>query len=253
MKSLTGTRIGLVFLVCLTLSLSCSDKVTMRTHSEEFMFTINGVLVKDMNLSKDIAYFTILRDGNPFDSAVVQADTHTLTNQGNGNYYKEGPSLFGFGQNVSVAVTSSGDDFTTEAWLVIPAALRIEELGLPGDTLNPGGEAVPVTWTSSANASGYLLSVVTPDTIPPVVGYAEVVKGLEETIPVEAFRTTQGKLIEGVYEVYLVAYHSGFPEFPGIAFELPEGLPSGNLEEANGTIGAGVIAEKKRIRVKVES
>jgi len=49
-----------------------------------------------------------------------------------------------------------------------------------------------------------------------------------------------------------VAYYGGFPEFPGMAFELPDGLPTGNLSDANGTIGAGVIAEKKRIRVVTE-
>jgi len=67
-----------------------------------------------------------------------------------------------------------------------------------------------------------------------------------ETIPPEAFRTGLETLVEGRYEVYVIAYFESFLEYPGMSFELPQGLP------ANGTIGAGVVAKKKFIRVVTE-
>ena len=252
MRILLDKKAWIVLVLCLMTSLSCGGKVTTRTPPSEYKFTINGVVVKDKNLDKDFAYFKILRDSVTFDGAVVKAGAYTLTSQGSGNYYKEGSSLFGYGQNVTVTFSSSGDDFSTQASLVMPGNFNINPLSLPGDTLNPGGTEVTVTWGAAASASGYVLSLVTPNVVPPAVGFNAIVKGLEKTIPVEAFRTTQGTLVEGVYDVYLVAYYGSFPEFPGIAFELPEGLPTSNISDANGTAGAGVIATKKRIRVTVE-
>ncbi len=246
MKSLTGMKIGLVFLMCLILSLSCSDKVTMRTHSEEFMFTINGVLVKDMNLSKDIAYFAILRDGNPFDSAVVKVGSDTLANLGNGNYYLEGFALFSHEATVIVSVSSAQDDFNVSEPLVIPGSFLIDELP-SNDSVNVDGHPVPIQWSGSAQASGYFLSVVRPDG---TTGFTQLDEhnNRTETIDREAFREGL-EPIEGLYTVYVVAYSEGFPYYPGFPFELPSGLPTGNIEGANGTVGAGVIAPSVTIEV----
>lgn len=252
MRILIDKKALIVLALCLMISLSCGGKVTTRTPPSEYRFTINGVVVKDKNLDKDFAYFNIMRDSDPFDGAVVKAGAHTLTSQGNGDYYKEDSPLFSYGQSVSATFSYSGDDFSTQASLVMPGNFNLNPLSLPGDSLNPGGAEVTVTWGAAAGASGYVLSLVTPNVVPSAVGFNAIVKGLEKTIPVEAFRTTQGNLVEGVYEVYLVAYYGSFPEFPDITFQLPEGLPTGNISDANGTAGAGVIAAKKRIRVTVE-
>ena len=134
----------------------------------------------------------------------------------------------------------------------MPGNFHINTLPLTGDTLNPGGAPVPVTWSISLQAFGYVLSVVTPHVTPSPVGHTSLLKGREKTIPLDAFRTTQGDLVEGVYEIYVIAYYGSFLEYPGMAIELPEGLPTGNLDDANGTIGAGVVAQKKRIRVVAE-
>ncbi len=248
MRIIVDYRAWTILILCLLLSLSCGGKVTTRPDGEELEFTINGVLVKDRNLDEDFAYLNILRNSDPYTEAVVQADTHVLTNQGNGNYYKEGPSLFDFGQNVSVTITCP-DDFTLGASAVMPNVFHIDPLPLSGDTLNPGGKAVRVTWTASASASGYILSVTTPDVVPSAVGYVAHLKGTVLSIPHETFTDAQDDLVQGVYEVYVVAYHGGFPQYPEMPFELPDGLPTGNINDANGTIGAGVIAEKARIRV----
>jgi len=250
MKNILYGKTGLVLILCVILSFSCGGKVTTRTPTGEFKFTVKGVLVKDLNLDKDVVFFTILRDSVPFDSAVVKIGADTLPNQGNGIYYKEAQKLFDFGQSVSIHIGSAGDDFRLTASVVIPDSFYIEELPA-NDTLNVGGHSVKVSWTPSAQASGYFMSVVNPDTSPGLVGYTTLDENNDraETILPSAFITSQDVFIEGMYEIYVVAYHGSFVEYPDMAFELPQGLPANNITGASGTIGAGVVAEKKLMRV----
>ncbi len=238
---------SLVFLLLfpLVLFFYCGGKRTTRPSKPKYEFTINGVVVKDLSIGMDIAYFTILRDSVAFDSAVVKVGSDTLENQGSGVYCGEAPQLFDFGQNISISVSCAEDSFSLDTFMVIPDTFYIDDLPLEGDTLNPGGLSVPVSWRTSLYASGYFLSVIKPDTIPGVVGYTTLddLNDRSETIPPEAFRTGLETLVEGRYEVYVIAYYESFLKYPGIWFELPPGLP------ANGTIGTGVVAEKKYIRV----
>jgi hypothetical protein len=251
MKNMSTVKIGLAFLLGVLLFLSCNGKTTTRTKPTNFQFTVNGVVLKDMNLEKDIAYFVILRDSVAFNSAVVIVDSITLINQGNGIYRKEASNLFNFGQNVSITITSTADNYSLTASRHIPGNFHINDLPLPGDTLNPAGQEVPFTWNVSSNASGYFFSVIRPDTTPGVVGYTalDVLNDRSETIPLDAFRTSQGTLVYGRYEVYVIAYNQTFTDYQGMIFELPAGLPGDNLGNANGIIGAGVVAQKKRISV----
>lgn len=251
MRHFLVMRNRLVLCLLIMFSISCGGKVTTRTDLPEYKFTINGVVVKDMNLGKDIAYFKIWRNSDLFNGALVKVGSHTVPNEVNGTYVKEESLLFNFGQNISINISSTEDDFSLADSVVMPESFHINDLS-SDDTLNRGGHVVTVTWSSASKASGYFLSVVTPDATPGAVGYTAVVKGQERTIPVEAFRTTQGSLVEGIYDIYLIAYFGGFPEYPPLPFELPEELPTGNLDGANGTIGAGVIAQRKHIRIVVE-
>ncbi len=253
MSHLLNEKKRLIFLLLGLLLLSCGGKVTTRTPSTEYKFTINGVVVKDLNLNKDVASFTIWRDSDPFDGALVQVGFDTVKNQGNGNYYKEGSELFDFGQNISIIISSAQDDFSLATSIVIPGFFSIVELPA-NDTLNTGGHSVAVTWNPSDKASGYFLSVINPDVALGLVGYTvrDENKDRAENIPPDAFRTKQDSLVQGIYEVYVIAYYKTFLEYLEMPFDLPEGLPTNNIEGADGTIGAGVVAQKKYIRVVAE-
>ena len=251
MKNMSFKSIGLVVLLGILLSLSCNGKVTTRPEQTNYRFTINGVVVKDIDLNKDIIYLEVLRDSVTFDSAAVIVGKYTIANQGNGIYRKEASNLFNFGQSISISITCAKDNFSLTASRTIPGNFHINELPLDGDTLDPAGEEVHMTWTPSSGASGYFYSVVKPDTTPGVVGYAHLddLNDRAETIPPQAFRTSQGTLVEGRYDVYVVSYYRSFTNYQGMVFELPAGLPNDTLENANGIIGAGVVASKKRISV----
>jgi hypothetical protein len=246
MKYFTVMKNGLVLFLLIIFFLSCGGKVTTRTTPEEYKFTINGVVVKDLNSGKDIAYFAVLRDGNPFDSALVKVGSDTLINEGNGNYYLEGFPLFGFGQTVTISISSTQDDFELTKSVVIPGDFSIVELP-EYDKLNVGGHSVDISWTPSVHASGFFLSMVRPDGLP---GHTlrDEDKNRAEKIRPEAFRSGED-LVIGIYEVYVIAYFESFLHYRGITFELSPGLLIENLSGANGSIGAGVIASSVTIEV----
>lgn len=242
MKYLTAMKNGLILFLLIIISFSCGGKVTTRTPQDQYKFTINGVVAKDMNSGKDIAYFAILRDSNPFDSAVVKVGSDTLANQGNGNYYLDGFPLFGYGQNISIKVSSFNDDFNLSTSVQMPGSFQITAFNPPVIT-SSNYHLLIVYGSASAGADGYCINFIKPNGsngYAGLVSLIEMIQGIED-IPRETFEEG-GDYRTGTYTVYAAAYQGGFPSFPEMPFYLPGGLPTGNLSGANGTIGAGVIA-----------
>jgi len=250
MKHFLGRKSGLVLFFCIILFFSCGGKVTTRTTPEEYKFTINGVVVKDMNIGKDIAYFSILRDGDPFEGAVVKVGTDTLDNQGNGNYYLEGIPLFDFGQDISINISSADDDFNLTTSVIMPGSFQITSINHTAIT-SAQADQVVVYFSPSASASGYFKSVVKPDGSD---GYTALIPAVEiGQTGIDASGFYEGLLfVTGTYQITLVSYRASFLYYPGMQFYLPAGLPSGNISGANGTIGAGVVAPSAAIEAVSE-
>lgn len=250
MKDSSVTIKALVLFLLIIFFFSCGGKVTTRPPSDDFEFTINGVVVKDMNLGKDVAYFSILRDGNPFAGAVVKVGSDTLENEGNGNYFLDGFPLFNYGQNVSINISSSADEFDLVTSRQIPGSFEITDIN-PTPVTAAKAEEVKVHCNSSTGASGYLINIIRPDGSN---GYAGLVSlgdmMIGASIPRDAFFDELDVFITGTYQVFLVAYNSSFLYYSGMDFYLPAGLPSGNLSGANGTIGAGVVAASASIEAE---
>jgi hypothetical protein len=242
---------SLVFLLFLPLVLffSCGGKTTTRPTQPKYKFTINGVVVKDLSLSKDIAYFTVLRDSTTFDSAVVKVGAYTLTSQGNGTYYKQASQLFNFGQNVSINISSPQDTFNLGTSVLMPGYFQITSKARDSVTSAQTND-VAMSFSLSSGASGYFKSIVKPDGSN---GFTDVIPATEipnTSIPRDAFYEGQTFVI-GIYKIYLVAYRASFLVYPGMGFYLPSVLPTNNISSANGTIGAGVVAPLDSIKAVV--
>jgi preprotein translocase subunit SecB len=241
-------KTSLVFLLLfpLVLFFYCGGKRTTRPTKPKYKFTINGLVVKDLSLGKDIAYFTILRDSTTFDSALVKVDSDTLENQGGGIYSKEALHLFDFEDALTIMVSSADDDFSVNFDVIIPGFFRITDItGISGREVH-SGESPQILFTASANASGYFISVVPRDNAVGAQGHNNLISwsGVGQyTIPVDAFKDRFDDFTEGTYAIYLVAYNKSFVAYPPhMEFELPDGLPKDNISGADGTIGAGVVA-----------
>jgi hypothetical protein len=246
MKNIARLKTGLIIMIILGLSLSCGGKVTTRTEEPEYKFTINGVVVKDMNSGKDISYFSILRDNKAFNGALVVVGTDTLANQGGGNYHKEASELFSFGEEVTVTVSSSGDNFSLSKTVVVPGSFQITSFNPPVLT-SSNYHLLKVYGSSSAGADGYFINFIKPNGSNGYSGLVSLIEMIQgKDIPRETFEEG-GEYKTGTYTVYAAAYQDGFPSFPGMPFSPPGDLPTGNVPGANGTIGAGVIAPSKSL------
>jgi len=243
---------SLVFLLFLPLVLffSCGGKTTTRPIKPKYKFTINGVVVKDLSLGKDIAYFTILRDSVLFDSAVVKVGSDTLKSKGGGVYSKETshPSqLFGFGNAVTITVSSAKDSFTLESNVVIPGSFQI--IAKVPDTVYSHTVNVALQFSAASNASGYFISVLKRNNTEGTLGHTALIpwdKIGNYPIPNTTFRDIHDNYKTGIYLIYLIAYNKSFLAYPDMRFQLP----GGNISGANGTIGAGVVASEDSIKAK---
>lgn len=228
-------------------SFSCEKKPTGPT-TQKPTFTIYGAVVKDLNLSKDIAYFTVSRNDTLFDAATVKVGNRTIPSIGSGSYYSNTMSFSAL-TSYTDSIISAQDTVTITFDFTMPDTFSINQLPV-NDSLNAGGHTVTVYWTASDSSDGYFISVAKGDTIPGAVLYSSTVGIPQAPIPTEAFHTTgMGNIVTGYYWVYVIAYNKSFPSYPGTPFNLPAGLPVNNITGAKGTIGAGVIAKKAVIYV----
>jgi hypothetical protein len=230
---------------------SCGKKPTGPI-SKKPTFTIYGAVVKDMNFSKDIVYFTVRRNDTLYNSATVKVGNKTILNSGSGLY----DSLFADTTfHVKTAYIDSiiitQDTVTIAFSFTLPDTFYIKPLQ-DNDSINAGGHSVQVSWTSSANASKYILSLA-QDTVTGARLFKTTVGSTDTTITPEAFRNTADQLITGDYWIYVVAYNKSFVSYPEIPFALPTGLPADNITGAKGTMGAGIIARKAKIVVTTAS
>ena len=239
----------LPLLFSLVLFLSCGGERTTRPTKPEYKFTINGVVVKDLSIGEDIAYFEVLRDLIYFDSALVKVGEDTLEGQGSGSgiYSKEASHLFDFGDTLTIMVSSAKDGFTVDFDVIIPGFFRITDItGISGREVH-SGESPQIHFTASTNASGYFVSVVPRDNAEEAQGHTSLISwsGVGQyTIPVDTFTDRFGNFIEGTYAIYLVAYNKNFVAYPPfMEFELPDDLPQENISKAHYCIlGGGVVA-----------
>jgi hypothetical protein len=241
MKCSSVTMKALILFLLIIFFFSCGGKVVTRPPDDQHEFTINGVVLKDMNTGKDIAYFAILKNGDPFDGALVKVNSDTLDNQGNGNYYLEGFPLFDFGQNVSISISSAADQFSLITSRQMPGSFQITDINYTTVT-SALSDDVRVTFGTSGGASGYFYSVVKPDGSDGFTAVIQPNQFGDTPIQRDAFYDGLDVFITGTYQVFLVAYGFSFLYYPSMEFYVPGGLPSGNLSGANGTIGAGVVA-----------
>jgi hypothetical protein len=235
----------------LVLFFYCGGKRTTRTTKPEYKFTINGVVVKDLSIGMDIAYFTILRDSTAFDSALVKVGSDTLESQGEGVYSKEASHLFDFGDALTIVVSSAEDDFAVNFNVIIPGFFRITSID---QREVQSGDRPAIEFSSSADAYGYFISIIKRNNIEGARGDTALISwsGIGQySIPVETFRDGFENFIEGIYLIYLVAYNKGFVDYPLMEFELPDDLPQDNIPDANGTIGAGVVAPLDSVEAMV--
>ncbi len=238
-----------IWMLILLLGFSCKKK-PIGPITEKPTFTIYGVVVKDLNISKDIVSFTVSRNDTLYNNAIVKAGNKVIPNIGSGAYYQEFSDTTFHAMTAYIdSIISVQDTVTITFGFTMTDTFSIH-ITPEKDTFRTIDLPIRVDWTASGNANGYIISVVKGDTISGAMLYSATVSGSPQGIPNQAFFTTgMGSLVTGYYWIYVVAYNRSFVSYPGMPFTLPSGLPANNISGAEGTIGAGVVAQKAVIYV----
>ncbi len=218
------------------------------TPPEEHTYQVEGVVVRDLNSGMDIASVSVEKDSIPFLEAQVKVNGHKLGRiDATGTYYLMGPNLFPPLSPCSLFVFSEPDSYTVQAVAVMPGDFGITSLyPSPPQTYRYGTTPIPHTeWSISDSARGYFISVVGVGEADSAKGFTQISPHNERSISIikETFQkkgTTEP--LPGPYVVWVVAYNRSFVGYYDIPFQLPAGLPEGNVEKGQGTFGAGVIA-----------
>lgn len=225
------------------------------TPPEEHTFQVEGVVVRDLNTEMDIASVSVQRDEEPFQEALIKVNGHLLDQRDTtGTYWLMEEGLFTPLFPCSLSVFSEPDSYTVEGLAVMPGGFRIDSLA-NRNYPHPPDRLPQLWWSISDSAKGYFVSVVGIETAKEARGYVQLSEYNQRmiTIPPEVFRKEgTDDLLPGPYVVWVVAYNRSFVGYHGMPFQIPDGLPEGNVGKDEGTFGAGVIAVTDTIWVVSE-
>ncbi len=240
---------GLLLLISFgLLVLSCGLPWGTNPRIKAPAFNVNCVLVKDLNTGTDLAYFEIQRNAVFSNIDTVKVDTFLIPISGTGKNFSN-TLLFDFLSLINVRLVNLADAFSSSGGVRMPDSFEIDTIsGIPYP-LNPGGQAVTLTFTPSESTTSYIISVAPQDTLSTAAGYSDFVTCCQATIPPEAFRDSAGTPQFGTYYIYMVAFKNSFYTYPGIPFSLPAGIPTSSLPNTSGTFGAGIVAQKDSVIV----
>lgn len=238
-----------LFAAVLMISFSCKKK-PIKPISEKPTFTINGVVVKDLNTpAKDIASFTVWRDDVLFNGATVKVGNQNIPNIGSGSYYAELPYNTFQGNSTYIDSIISPEDTVTITFSFTMPDTFSAKIAADKDTFNVNDFPIIVNWTAPGNTNGYFISLAKGDTISGANLDSATTGITQYPLQLTAFKDVADNLVTGDYWIYVGAYNKSFVHYPEIPFALPAGLPANNISGAKGTIGAGVIAEKVTITI----
>ncbi|MCI0405462.1 MAG: hypothetical protein L0Z48_11850 [candidate division Zixibacteria bacterium] len=216
-------------------------------------FEIRGIFVRDANLTstKDKADFQLTRNDTLFHLAALTVDTFKVDTTAFMTYYRQSPPDYlrpGQSHSINLVYAPNNLNFTTS--LLMPDTFSITFPGLNPDHQNPGGQAVQLDWTGSANANGYLIYCSNDSAFIDTAFFAST--GVTQaTIPQEAFRVG-ANVIPGKYRVFIVALRDALFSYSGIPFSIPSGYTVADTiysSMISGRIGAAFISKQDTIRV----
>lgn len=242
-----GRRKLLLISVIISLSIlaySCDNRGSISTRQrQEASFTVDMTLVRNLPTGGNQVDVYFERDGQPFSDAAITVGDYIVPSIGGGLYFVES-SLFPLPPGLTtIQFDSPEDDYVKSIQIHMPGDFEITEVT---PRYNPNADDVTIEWSSSTNASDYVLAVATLDY--PVDGTSPLRKIVPDgsniyVVPDTTFENFAGDVVSGIYYIYLIAFNSGFGPYSGIPFPVPEGLPEKTILDPLGKLRYGTVAD----------
>ncbi|MEA3297464.1 MAG: hypothetical protein U9R56_06330 [candidate division Zixibacteria bacterium] len=244
-----------LLLVAVTLS-NCNTNPS-KSELPDNMYRLDGILVSDMNLYSCRAEIDFQRNDSGFANALIGFGGESFSYVD--DIYRLGsmPAI-DFPTGVYDLEIEDPLGYTDSITTTVADTFSIELTDLT-DRLNPGGALVPIIWTGSADADGYIITAVRRYMAYSGQGFSSWAskEARNGSIPPEAFRWTAGNNLDtGWYYVHVCAY-TGKPDSVLSADLLPVPLPNqpeDNIqrETLNGRFGTVVVALRDSIYVATQ-
>lgn len=215
----------------------CGGNLTGNNTDKNY-YVINAILVK--NVGTDSARIDVLltRNKDTITSAVVTLNNDTLETNSTGYYQNYGTGLVPVDTTYTLSIIDS---------TLLDRDISIRLAGTP--VINSPtfrfytGSAEAVSWTGGANADGFILATVPPDSASVDTGYSAYTALVSGTIPSSAFEQGINDRIIGMHMIYVAAYNGAPIADNFIPFDLPSiDVPGDNV--AGNTVSgrtAGIV------------
>ncbi len=220
-------------------------------------YQISGVLIEDWNRMATRAQLSFTRNDTLVDSGLViignesltydtSTDVHKLTVEPSGTYPAGTYDL----------ILADLPDFLDTVLIDMADTFSLT-ISDPPNRLNPGGDVVKLDWTESPGADAYVFAAVSRHLAYTEAGYSSWAGTSEGTVPIEAFRWSDGIAVDtGWYYLFAYAY-VGSPDSAESSALLPVPLPSNivpniDQEPISGRFGTIVVAGRDSVHVTIQ-
>jgi hypothetical protein len=175
-------------------------------------YSVRGMLFHDLNNDNSFGYAIVLDDNEPISSLISyivtgEEDSTQLNPIGNGAYLSpEGELDLDADSSYYFWAGEEFGDFYFAKQLEIADTFKVEITNLPPSREYGGSGPVTVEWNPPSQDFGYFITVVPPnDDAQPYWSFTET-----ESVPYDAFTTTDGIRVPGTYYIYVIAYYQTF-------------------------------------------
>ncbi len=246
-----------VVVVAIATMLGCDGQSGTGGAQAEAEYQIRGVLLEDWNRMATRAELVVSRNDTLFDSALVWIGSQSLSHDSAADSYRLTVEPSGtFPRGTYGLVLADLPEFMDTVLIDIADTFSLT-VSDPPNRLNPGGDQVTLSWTGSPGVDAYAVASVPRHLAYTGAGYSGWVGSTEGTIPISAFRWSNGIALDtGWYYVFAYAY-VGAPDSATSAGLLPVPLPSDRTdnidqEPISGRFGTIVVADRDSVYVTVQ-
>ena len=239
----------------LTATIGCDGSSGTGGNGSDMDYRLTGILVEDWNRFATRAEVVLTRNDTLLDSALVWIGDQTLTFE-NGEYRLSVEPSGTYPRGSYELVVADLPNFRDTVLISIADTFTLA-VSDPPNRENPGGDLVTLNWTGSAGVDAYAVAAVPRHLAYTGAGYSGWAGSTEGTIPLSAFRWSNGIALDtGWYYVFAYGY-VGSPDSATSADVLPVPLP-GNLTpnidqgELTGRFGTVVVAGRDSVWVRLQ-
>jgi hypothetical protein len=227
--------------------IGCGADLTKPDPVDEDSFSVEAVLVKNLETDSAFVEISLLKNNQALASASVTLAGLEISGD-SGSYSRAyGPGPISAGNSYLLVISDSTAQILSTN-ITLPGSVVING----PDIRNFTGDPEAVAWSGSSGSSDFILATTPPAAFSDENGYGEFTGNLSSTIPSETFVLISTDRMLGTHMIYVAAYTGAPFDSDAIPFDIPTvGRPANNIsvDSVSGRIAGIVISSPDSIIV----